>query len=101
MIKPGQYYSRPDGARVRVDAVKNGQVFYVAWRPGVELGNPIRMIVSDFMIEIRKERMIPCETYTCIGCGDRRFLDETNHGSHLVDTPNGAVECGRVEINSP
>ena len=99
--KPGQVYARPDGSRVRVDDIKGGQVYYVAWRPGQDVGNPIRMIITDFEIEIRKEQMTPCETYRCASCGGRFLLEETHHGSHMIDTPQGSVECGRVEINSP
>lgn len=100
-VKAGQYFSRPDGARLRIDAVKNGQVFYVAWRPGEDEGNPIRMIIPDFKIALRKERMSPCDTYRCAGCGGLFFLEETRHGSHMVDTPTGAVECGRTEQVKP
>ena len=99
--KAGQHYSRPDGSRVRVDSVGNGQVYYVAWRPGQDVGNPIRMIITDFEIEIRKEGMAPCDTYRCASCGGRFLLEETHHGSHMIDTPKGSVECGRVEINRP
>ena len=58
VIVVGQVFSRPDGSRLRVDDVKKGQVYYVAWRPGQELGNPLRMSVSDFESAIRKESMV-------------------------------------------
>lgn len=100
MIRPGQHFSRPDGARVRIDMVEHGQVYYVAWRPGQNEGNPIRMIIQDFKHQLRKERMDPCDTYRCLGCGGKYLLEETHHGSHMIDTPDGSVECGRVEISS-
>lgn len=55
--REGQRYTRPDGSRVRVDRVANGQVYFVSWKPGQEQGCPIRMLVTDFKIAIRNERM--------------------------------------------
>jgi hypothetical protein len=93
--KPGQVYARPDGSRVRVDDVKGGQVYYVAWRPGQDVGNPFRMIVTDFEIAIRKESMVPCETYRCVSCGGRFLLEETHHAcSPALEQAGYAIESG-------
>lgn len=59
MIKAGQRYSRTDGSHVRVDSVGKGQVYFVSWKPGQEQGCPIRMLITDFEIAIRNEKMTP------------------------------------------
>lgn len=57
-IKAGHRYTRPDGSHVRVDSVGKGQVYFVSWKPGQEQGCPMRMLITDFEIAIRNERMI-------------------------------------------
>ncbi len=57
MIKAGQRYMRPDGSRVRIDRVANGQVYFVSWKPEQDQGCPIRMLITDFKIAVRNERM--------------------------------------------
>ena len=56
-IEAGHRYTRPDGSRVRVDSVEKGEVHFVSWKPGQDVGCSIRMLIADFKIAIRIERM--------------------------------------------
>jgi hypothetical protein len=60
MIEPaeGQRYTRADGAEVRIDRVKGGEVYCVAWLPGQERGRPTRRPVGLFLEAIRREGMV-------------------------------------------
>lgn len=55
--KVDDIYTRSDGARIRVDRVANGQVYYVAWRASQEIGCPKRMPVSDWWLCIGMDGM--------------------------------------------
>jgi hypothetical protein len=48
VIAPNQTYTSPDGSKLRVDLVKDGQVYFVSWRPDQKYGCPIRMPVETF-----------------------------------------------------
>lgn len=56
-IQPGRIFDRPDGAWVRIDAVKDGQVYYVAARPKWEHGNAWRRPVAEFVTLMDEEMM--------------------------------------------
>jgi len=45
-IETGQRYTREDGARLRVDIVRGGVVYYVTWRPGHLQGSMRRTPVN-------------------------------------------------------
>ena len=68
-IKQGQRYVRPDGSHVRVDSVGKGQVYFVSWKPEQEQGCAIRMLITDFKIALRNERMEPAACVECPCCG--------------------------------
>jgi hypothetical protein len=57
-ITPGAIYTRPDGAFVRVDMVRGGQVYFVAWHPGEDYGQPKRMTVELFGQAIVEAKMV-------------------------------------------
>lgn len=60
MIEPaeGQRYTRADGAEVRVDRVKAGVVYCVAWLPGQEHGRPTRRPTRLFLDALEREGMV-------------------------------------------
>lgn len=49
------YYHEPSGQQIRVDERKDGQVFYVRWCPGDELGRPERRSEEQFDELIEEE----------------------------------------------
>lgn len=50
-----------DGARVRIDRIADGQVYFVAWRRGEETGSPRRMPEATFAkaVEMYRTRNDP------------------------------------------
>ena len=50
-------YTRDDGAEVRVDGRERGEVYFVAWRAGQEIGTPKRMAETLFAETIELEGM--------------------------------------------
>lgn len=45
---PGDKLIGPFGHTIRIDFVDKSEVFYVAWKPAWEVGNPIRKEISEF-----------------------------------------------------
>jgi hypothetical protein len=55
---PGQRYIRADGAEVRVDQVKGGDVYCCSWLPGQTHGTLSRMTEELFRAAIEREGMV-------------------------------------------
>lgn len=53
-----RWYRRDDGAEVRVEFVKNCQVYYVSWMPDEEDGSARRMDVELFRELLTEQKMV-------------------------------------------
>lgn len=57
-------YGRDDGARLRIDRVANGWVYFVSWKPGQVNGCAKRMPAKTFDAALVTHGMQPTEAPT-------------------------------------
>lgn len=77
------YSNARTAARLRIDDVTDDQVYFVSWRPGQEMGCPIRMTHDVFAEAWARDWARPCDDKMklCPWCGS----EPVKRGQHMVE----------------